>query len=425
MIEPQPHTSSYYAATVNQQLDCQPLKGAQSADICVVGGGFTGISTALHLVERGYKVAVVEANKVGWGASGRNGGQMIGGISGEERLAKPLGEEGERILWDMRWAGHQIIRDRVSTYNIDCDLKSGYADVAIKPRHVRALEAEYEYLQKNNFPHEYSLLSKQETQDLLGTSAYMGALVNMGNGHLHPLNLCRGEAKAAMSLGATIYEQSPVLKIERGKKAKVVTEHGSVTADSVVIAGNAYHFIERKLRGRLFPVNSFIVASEPLSDDLVRQINPRDLAVCDPNYILTYFRLSADKRLLFGGRFTYFGSDPEVIKKNLTPRLLKIWPQLANTKFDFGWGGTIGVTANRVPQMGKLAPNIFYSQGYSGHGVNVTHLAGQIMAEAVGGTMERYDIFANIKPLTIPGQHIFRRQMVALGMLYYKLVDWL
>lgn len=425
MIQPQPHTGSYYAATVNQQLDCQPLKGAQSADICVVGGGFTGISTALHLVERGYKVAVVEANKVGWGASGRNGGQMIGGISGEERLAKPLGEEGERILWDMRWAGHQIIRDRVSTYNIDCDLKSGYADVAIKPRHVRALEAEYDYLQKNNFPHEYSLLSKQETQDLLGTSAYMGALVNMGNGHLHPLNLCRGEAKAAMSLGATIYEQSPVLKIERGTKAKVVTEHGSVTADNVVIAGNAYHFIERKLRGRLFPVNSFIVASEPLSDDLVRQINPRDLAVCDPNYILTYFRLSADKRLLFGGRFTYFGSDPEVIKKNLTPRLLKIWPQLANTKFDFGWGGTIGVTANRVPQMGKLAPNIFYSQGYSGHGVNVTHLAGQIMAEAMGGTMERYDIFANIKPLTIPGQHIFRRQMVALGMLYYKLVDWL
>ena len=261
MIQPQPHTGSYYAATVNQQLDCQPLKGAQSADICVVGGGFTGISTALHLVERGYKVAVVEANKVGWGASGRNGGQMIGGISGEERLAKPLGEEGERILWDMRWAGHQIIRDRVSTYNIDCDLKSGYADVAIKPRHVRALEAEYDYLQKNNFPHEYSLLSKQETQDLLGTSAYMGALVNMGNGHLHPLNLCRGEAKAAMSLGATIYEQSPVLKIDRGTKAKVVTEHGSVTADNVVIAGNAYHFIERKLRGRLFPVNSFIVAS--------------------------------------------------------------------------------------------------------------------------------------------------------------------
>ena len=425
MITPQSHTSSYYAATVNQQLGCPVLKGDQMADICVVGAGFTGVSTALHLVEKGYKVAVVEANKVGWGASGRNGGQIIGGISGENRLAKSLGEEGERVLWEMRWAGHQIIRERVSTYDIDCDLKYGYADVAIKSRHVRDLEAEYDYLEKYNFPHEFSLLSRQQTHELLGTKAYIGALVNMGNGHLHPLNLCRGEAAAAISLGANFYEQSPVLNIERGEKARVVTEGGSVTADSVVLAGNAYHFIEPELRGRLFPVNSFIVASEPLSDDLVKQINPRDLAVCDPNYILTYFRLSADKRLLFGGRFTYFGSDPEVIKKNLVPRLLKIWPQLATTKFDYGWGGTIGVTANRVPQMGKLAPNIFYSQGYSGHGVNVTHLAGQIMAEAVSGTMERYDIFANIKPVSIPGQHIFRKQMVALGMLYYKLVDWL
>lgn len=425
MITPQSHTSSYYAATVNQQLDCPVLKGDQTADVCVVGAGFTGVSTALHLVEKGYKVAVVEANRVGWGASGRNGGQIIGGISGESKLAKPLGVEGERILWDMRWAGHQIIRERVSTYEIDCDLKYGYADVAIKPRHVRDLEAEYNYLEKYNFAHEFSLLSRQQTQDLLGTQAYIGALVNMGNGHLHPLNLCRGEASAAISLGANFYEQSPVLDIERGEKARVVTEQGSVTADSVILAGNAYHFIEPELRGRLFPVNSFIVASEPLSDDLVKQINPRDLAVCDPNYILTYFRLSADKRLLFGGRFTYFGNDPEVIKQNLVPRLLKIWPQLEATKFDFGWGGTIGVTANRVPQMGKLAPNIFYSQGYSGHGVNVTHLAGQIMAEAVSGTMERYDIFANIKPVSIPGQHVFRKQMVALGMLYYKLVDWL
>lgn len=425
MIRPQPHTTSYYAATVNKAFDCPTLKGSKTADVCVIGAGFTGVSTALHLAEKGFKVAVVEANKVGWGASGRNGGQIIGGISGENKLSQPLGEEGESILWDLRWAGHKIIRDRINTYGIDCDLKSGYADVAIKPRHMRDLEAEYNYLQKHNFPYEFTLLSADETQELLGTEAYIGALINMGNGHLHPLNLCRGEAAAAISLGANFYEQSPVLNIERGKKARVVTEQGSVTAENVVLAGNAYHFIEPKLRGRLFPVNSFIVASEPLSDDLVNQINPRDLAVCDPNYILTYFRLSADKRLLFGGRFTYFGSDPEVIKRNLVPRLLKIWPQLAATKFDFGWGGTIGVTANRVPQMGKLAANIFYSQGYSGHGVNVTHLAGQIMAEAVCGTMERYDIFANIKPLSIPGQHIFRRQMVALGMLYYKLVDWL
>ena len=419
----QPHTQSYYAASVNYSTDYPPLKGATTADVCVIGAGFTGISTALHLAERGYKVHVVEANKVGWGASGRNGGQMIGGISGDARLAAAAGTDGERKLWEMGWAGHEIIRQRVAKYNIDCDLKTGYVDVAIKPRHVRDLEADYEMLQKYNFPHHFAMLSKEETQDLLGTQAYIGALRNDGNGHVHPLNLCIGEAVAAVSVGVTISEQSPVVEIKRGPKATVVTAEGSVTADFVVLAGNAYHFLEPKLKGKLFPVNSFIIGSEPLSDELVQQINRDDVAVCDPNYILTYFRLSADKRMLFGGRFNYFGSDPEVIKRNLVPRLIKLYPQLANTKFDFGWGGTIGVTANRVPQMGKLAPNIIYSQGYSGHGVNVTHLAGQIMADTVGGTLERFDVFAKIKPPWIPGQHLFRNQMVSLGMLYYKLID--
>jgi gamma-glutamylputrescine oxidase len=425
MILPQSHTGSYYADSVNQPIDYAPLEGAVRADVCVIGAGFTGISTALHLAERGFKVHVVEANKVGWGASGRNGGQMIGGISGDGKMASALGVEGERILWEMGWAGHDIIRQRVATYQIDCDLKSGYLDVAIKPRHLRDLEAYCRLLQKYDFQYDYKMLSKHETQELIGTEAYIGALRNDGNGHVHPLNLCIGEAAAAVSLGTTIYEQSPVLEIKRGEKAVVITEKGSVTADFVVLAGNAYHFLEPKLRGILFPVNSFIIGSEPLSDALVSEINPQDLAVCDPNYILEYFRLSADKRLLFGGRFTYFGSDSEVIKQNLIPKMLKIYPQLANTKFDYGWGGTLGVSANRVPQMGKLAPNIIYSQGYSGHGVNVTHLAGQIMADTVCGTLERFDVFAKIKPLWIPGQHLFRNQMVALGMMYYKLVDLL
>ena len=419
----QPHTSSYYAATVNEHTDYPSLKGEITADVCVIGAGFTGVSTALHLAERGYNVHVVEANKVGWGASGRNGGQMIGGISGDSKMAKTLGEEGERILWEMGWAGHEIIRERVRRYGIECDLKSGYLDVAIKPRHMRDLEAHHKMLDKYKFGHPYRMLSKEETLNAIGTEAYIGALRNDGNGHVHPLNLCIGEARAAVSLGATIYENSPVTEIKRGTKATVVTESGSVTADFVVLAGNAYHFLERKLRGILFPVNSFIIGSEPLSEKIVSQINPNDLAVCDPNYILEYFRLSADKRLLFGGRFTYFGSDPEIIKKNLIPRMLKIYPQLKSIKFDFGWGGTIGVTANRVPQMGRLAPNIIYSQGYSGHGVNVTHLAGQIMADTVVGTLERFDIFAKIKPTWIPGQHLFRNQMVALGMAYYKMVD--
>jgi glycine/D-amino acid oxidase-like deaminating enzyme len=278
-------------------------------------------------------------------------------------------------------------------------------------------------LEEFRFPFETRLLTGAETREIIGTEAYIGSLLNMANGHLHPLNLCIGEARAAESLGTTIYEQSPVLQIEESAKPKVITEHGSISADFVVIAGNAYHAVQRKLRGMLFPVNSFIIGSEPLSADIVDVINPQDLAVCDPNFVLEYFRLSADKRLLFGGRCNYFGSDPEVIKKNLRPRMLKIYPQLADIRTEFAWGGSIGVTINRVPQLGRIGSNILYCQGYSGHGVNVTHLAGQIMADAVAGTMERFDLFAGIKPIKIPGAHTFSKPMIALGMLYYQLKD--
>jgi len=420
---PQPHTGSYYAASVNDISDFAPLSGAVNADVCVIGAGFTGISTALHLAERGYNVHVVEANKVGWGASGRNGGQMIGGIAGEKAMLKHHGPGIAGLLWEMRWAGHEIIRQRVQQYGIRCDLKSGYLDVAIKERHVRDFHEELDYLEQNKFPHKIQLLSKDETSDLIGTDAYIGALKNMGSGHLHPLNLCMGEARAAVSQGATIYEQSEVRSIEQGAKPTVVTENGAVSADFVVLAGNAYQFVNKKLRSQLFPVNSFIIATEPLSEQLVAEINPEDLAVCDPNFVLEYFRLSADKRLLFGGRCNYFGDDPELIKKKLKPKMCRIYPQLQNTNIDYAWGGKIGVTLSRVPQLGRLAPNVFYSQGYSGHGVNVTHLAGQIMADAIAGTFERFDIFARIKPVTVPGSSVFSKPMVALGMMYYRLKD--
>jgi len=422
---PQPHTGSYYAASASPKSDYPPLRGSQSADVCVIGAGFTGISTALHLAERGYDVRVLEANKVGWGASGRNGGQIIGGISGEEKVAARLGSDGETIVWEMRWAGHDIIRERVRTYAIDCDLKWGYLDVAIKPRHLRDQRVEWERLQRHGFPYENRMLDHEETAAAIGTTAYVGALLNMGNGHLHPLNLCLGEARAAVSRGTTIHERSPVLKIEHGPRPRVVTAAGSVSADMVVIAGNAYHFIEPALRGTMFPVNSFIVATEPLSVELADAINPRDLAVCDPNFVLEYFRLSADKRLLFGGRCNYFGNDPRAIRQKLTPKMLRIYPRLAGIRIDYAWGGTIGVTLNRVPLMGRIASNVIYSQGYSGHGVNVTHLAGQIVADAVGGTLERFDMFAGIEPVIVPGAHALSKQMVALGMLYYRIKDWL
>jgi len=400
-LKSQAHTGSYYAASVNDVTDFAPLLGEQTADVCVVGAGFTGVSTALHLAERGYNVHVVEANRVGWGASGRNGGQFISGISGEESIAKHHGKDVEELFGDLRWEGHEIIRERIKTYGIECDLKFGYLDVAIKQRHMRDIEYDFARLEKAGFPHEVRILSKQETQETIGTDAYIGALLNRGNGHLHPLKLCVGEARA------TIYEQSPVINIEKGDKPRVVTEHGAVTADMVVIAGNAYHDLDRKLRGVMFPVNSFIIATEPLTKETVNEINPQDLAVCDPNFVLKYFRLSADKRLLFGGRINYFGDDPDIIKERLRRKMASIYPQLASIGIDYAWGGKIGVPIKRVPQLGKVAPNVFYCQGYSGHGVNVTHLTGKIMADAVAGTMEQFDLFADVKPFVVPGTYTF------------------
>ncbi len=416
----QPHTRSYYAATANETTDYAPLRGDVTADVCVIGAGFTGISTALNLAERGYDVRVVEANKVGWGASGRNGGQMIGGIAGEKNIARVCDE---RLLWEMRWAGHDIIRRRVSDYGIDCDLKYGYVDVAIKPRHLREFEQDFQRLERHGFAHEYRMLSREQTREMIGTDAYLGALLNMGNGHLHPLNLCIGEARAAVSRGATIHEGSTVRHIQHGARPRVVTEQGSVTADAVVIAGNAYHFIEPELRGIMFPVNSFIIATEPLDESQQASVNPHDLAICDPNFVLQYYRLSADKRVLFGARINYFGDDPDYIARHHLPLLLRLYPGLEGIGVDYAWGGTIGVPLHRVPQIGRVAPNVYYAQGYSGHGVNVTHLAGDIMADAVAGTMERFDVFAAIKPVRFPGAHAFRKPLVALGILYYQIRD--
>ncbi|MEM9336212.1 MAG: FAD-binding oxidoreductase [Pseudomonadota bacterium] len=423
MLTPQPHTGSYYAATVGDKTDYPVLNDNRDTDVCVIGAGFSGVSTALHLAERGFRVVVVEANKVGWGASGRNGGQLIGGIAGEQAMAKHHGRDVEELFGELRWEGHRIIRERVEKYAIDCDLKSGYIDVAIKPKHVRDLEWDYERMQKADFPWETRLLSKSETEDLIGTDAYIGGLLNMCNGHLHPLKLCVGEARAAESLGVEIYEQSPVVRIEHGCRPTVYTAAGSVSADFVVLAGNAYHDVEKPLRGSLFPVKSFLIVTEPLPDDVVQRINPNDLAVCDPNFVLEYFRLTADKRMMFGGRINYFGSDPEYIKVRLRKKMLRIYPGLERFNIDYAWDGTIGVTMSRVPVLGRTAPNVLYCQGYSGHGVNVTHLVSRIVADAIQGTLEQFDVFADVPSQRIPGAYTLRKPMVALGVLYYKLRD--
>jgi gamma-glutamylputrescine oxidase len=420
----QEHTSSYYAATANPYPDCSPLRGSQSADICIIGAGFTGIATALTLSERGYSVVVIEANRIGWGASGRNGGQIICDVGGASKLRKKYGETVSDLLWDMKWRGNEIIFERVKQYGIDCDLKKGYIEVALKDRQFAYLEEDMKELEKRNFPHEYQIYDKSETRDIIGTDAYVGSMTNMHNGHIHPLNLCIGEATAAMDLGARIYEQSPVTEIIHGSKPIVKTAKGQVQANAVVLAGNAYHTLERKhLSGLTFPAGSYIIGTEPLPRDVINEINPRDLAVCDLNEVVDYFRLSADGRLLFGGRCNYSGREPESIKASILPRMLKVYPQLKDFKIEYEWGGNIGIVLNRIPALGRINGNVWYSQGYSGHGVNTTHIMGEVLADAIQGDMEKFDLFAKVKHHRIHGGQWLGSQAIAMGMLYYRLKD--
>ena len=402
------------------------MVAAADSDVCVVGAGFTGIATALTLAERGYSVAVVEANRVGWGASGRNGGQLINGISGLGKIQKKYGEGIADMLWDLRWRGNDIVRERVEKYAIACDLKSGFAEVAVKPRQIADIESYAEDMEKHGFPHRYEVWDRDATREKLGTDAFHGTFINYHDGHLHPLNLCIGEARAASNLGVRIFEQSPVTDIEHGSRARVKTATGSVEADAVVLAGNAYGRLEpKRLSNLVFPAGSYIIATEPLPEALAAEINREDVAVCDLNEIVDYYRLSADRRLLYGGACNYSGREPASIEAYIKPRMLKIYPQLRDVRIDYQWGGKIGIVLNRIPTVGRIDGNVYYCQGYSGHGVNASHIMGEIMADAIGGTLEKFDLFAGTRHFRIPGSQWMGNQIIALGMLFYRLKDML
>ncbi len=368
---------------------------------------------------------MLEGRKIGWGASGRNGGQLIRGIGEEpEQFKHQIGEEGVRAIRQMGYDAVDLVRARIEKYNIQCDLKMGYMDAAIKPKHMKGIYEDYEELQQDNYHHELKLVEQREVSDYVGSNRYIGGLVDMGSGHLHPLNLCLAEAQIATDLGTRIFERSSVLNIEKSDKPKVKTEHGSVTCDYLVLAGNAYMGnLEPKIGGKVLPAGSYILGTEPLPEPVWKKLIPQDMAICDVSVALDYFRLSADKRLLFGGMCTYSGRDPKNITAAMRPKMLKVFPQLQDTKIEFEWGGMLGVGANRMPQIGRIAPNIYYAQAYSGHGVNATHMAGRVLAEAISGQAERFDTFNAIRHMTFPGGQHFRSPLLALGMLWHQLKE--
>ena len=422
------HTSSYYAASRNIPEDYPALDGDRHCDVVVVGGGFTGVSTTLYLAERGYDVTLVEANRISWGASGRNGGQLIDGFTNETKFRKQFGESVADMVVQMGVECRDIVVERIEKYDIDCDLKLGYIDVAAKdrPAELRGLEEHLENRIKQNFPYEMRMVGPDEIGEWINSDKYNAGVSNMGNGHLHPLNLCAGEAKAAVGLGAKIFEQTKVLRIRHGANPVVETESGNIHAGKVVLAGNAYlRDAEPRLRNAVFPAGSYIIATEPLSEAQVNELIPADVAFCEQCVALNYFRLSADKRLLFGGMCNYSGHHPRDITASLLPRLTKVFPSLSNIRIDYEWGGNIAISINRCPQFGRIQNNTYYVQGYSGHGVAPTHLAGKMLADAICGDSERFDIFAQIKHMSIPGGKWFGGPAVALGMSYFRLKEML
>lgn len=425
-VTAQDHIRSYYAATANDRTRYPALEGTVKADVCVVGGGFSGVATALTMAERGRSVVLLEANRIGWGASGRNGGQMIGGISGEATIERQLGKAGAKLVRDIRYRGHEIIEERIAKYGIACDLKHGWMEVAARPRHMAALRAHFDERVRDGESDHLELVEPEDLPRVLGTSVYHGGFIDRRSGHLHGLNLCLGEARAAADLGVRIFEDSQVVALEGGAKPWVRTERGRVEAGTVVIGGEIFdRFGQERLKGLMLPTGSYIIATEPLSEAAAAAINPQDLAVCDSNVVLDYYRLSVDRRMLFGGRCNYSNRDPEDIGASMRPRMVEIFPQLKDAKIDFAWGGRIAIVMNRVPVIERLEPNLYVLQGYSGHGVNATHIAAEIVSDAICGVTEKFDIFDRIRHTRLPLSDWFGNQMLALGMLYYRLRDLL
>lgn len=418
------HVASYYAATANPPPERPALEGDIECEVCVVGAGFTGISSALHLAEQGHDVVVLEAARVGFGASGRNGGQIVNSYSRDmDVIEAKYGTETARALGDMAFEGNRIIRERIRQYAIACDLKNGNLFAACNRKQLEGLR-EHKALWERFGNHELELLEGEAYKREIGSERYTGALVDHSGGHLHPLNLVLGQAAAFESLGGVIHERTPVSGVRHGETVTLTTPRGSVRARRVVMAGNAYlQGVLPELESKSMPCGTQIVTTEPLPQALRRELIPNDMAVEDCNYLLDYYRFTADGRLLYGGGVNYGGQDPADIAAVIRPKMLKTFPQLAEVRIDFAWSGNFLMTLNRLPQFGRLNDNVYYAQGYSGHGVTCSHLAGRLIAEVMRGESARFDAFAGLPHLPFPGGRLLRVPLSALGAWYYATRD--
>lgn len=419
------YPDSWYAATAKPLEAFPPLQGDTKADVCVIGAGYTGLSTALHLAEMGRDVVLVEAHKVGFGASGRNGGQLGSGQRMEQDdLEAMLGAETADRLWTLAEDAKDLVRDLVKKHDIDCHLKPGIAHACFNAREVRHEHEYVAFLQDRYGYDQIEPLDRDQLHAICPSAKYVGGSLDMGAGHLHPLGFALGLARAAKLAGVRIYEETRVDDIENGSQPVVRTEQGRVMADQVVLACNGYlGDLNRKVAARVMPINNFIAATRPLSDSELDGVLRRDVAIADSKFVINYFRLSHDKRLLFGGGETYGYKFPSDIAATVRKPMSEIYPQLRDVEIDYAWGGTLGITMKRMPYLVRLGPNMLSASGYSGHGVGTATHAGQLMALALAGQSDGFDTMSRVPAPAFPGGQMMRSPLLALAMTWFALRD--
>jgi gamma-glutamylputrescine oxidase len=422
-------SASYYEASVTRPEALPALAGSLRADVCVIGGGLAGLSAALELAGRGYAVVLLEARRIGWGASGRNGGQAIVGFASDDAIESQLPADDARRAWHLTVEALDLLRERIATHHIDCDFVPGYLSLAVNARKARALDAWIAHVERTyNYP--LQRVTAQDSAQWIASTRFHSGAYDANSGHLHPLKYTLGLAQAVRAAGVQVFENTPVNALVRGAKPVVKTAQGQVECDFVVMAGNVYigefaRELAPELPPRIMPVGTYITATEPMEKARVDTLIRHRAAVCDTNFVLDYFRPTVDNRMLFGGRVSYSTATPHDLVGSMRQRMLAVFPQLHDVPIAHTWGGFVDITMNRAPDFGRIGNNIYYLQGFSGHGLVLTGMAGKLAAEAIAGQAERFDLLARIKHMPFPGGAALRTPALVLGMLYYQIKDLL
>jgi gamma-glutamylputrescine oxidase len=421
----------YYLLGLPEWQPAAPLNGEVDCDVAVVGAGLAGLSAALELAQRGRRVVVLEAQHAGFGASGRNGGQAIHGLACDMSVIEAqLGMDDARCVFDLSIEALELMRQRIATHRIECEWQDGFLSVATSPRKARAL-AQWVRRMEQAYGYAMQLADARHLRDWIDSPRYHGAAHDPRSGHVHPLKYTRGLAQATVRSGAMLYESTPVTALHQGARTVLETPRGRVRAGQVLLAANVYlRGLAPKLAARIMPVGTYIVCTEPLDPARLTSLIPSRSAVCDTDVVLDYFRPTADQRMLYGGRVSYSTATPRDLAGSLQRRMVQTFPQLARTRISHAWGGFVDITMNRAPDFGRLADtghgsNVYYLQGFSGHGLALTGLAGRLVAQAMTTDASGFDLFARLRHRDFPGGTRLRVPAMVLGMAWYRLRDLL